>query len=327
MNIHDILRSTPDLLPSEKLILSILSSHAGRKGSCWPAQGTIAREAGLTRKTVWTALKRLEGLGLVKSEHRTRPDGGETSKVYSMREVTTPPLCKKYSPPCVTITHPPVKWLHTMKRKEVKTKKEETTTSPATHQVSGPQPSPAEKLCVKAQGTQATSPKAQPKAVPAEKRFDKDQGGASTSKSESPPPPAEKLCVEKIDPSPVVNGGGQRQPLPDIPGLSTSTAEGLAKKHGIARLLEVASLSIDKRNPAGWARAALEGGWLTTPPAVAVDTKKNEEYKQLMVLWEAMPEQERRRAYLRGGGFGSPEMPNYRWLKKFFNERTKNQAV
>ena len=304
MNIHDILRSTPDLLPSEKLILSILSSHAGRKGSCWPAQGTIAREAGLTRKTVWTALKRLEGLGLVKSEHRTRPDGGETSKVYSMREVTTPPLCKKYSPPCVTITHPPVKWLHTMKRKEVKTKKEETTTSPATHQVSGPQPPPAEKLCDKDQKAPATSSKPGQMAAP-----------------------AEKLCVEREDTGPVDKGDGQHQAIPEIPGLSTSTAAGLAKKHGITRLLEVASLSKDKKNPAGWARAALENGWLTTPPAVAVDTKKNEEYKQLMTLWEALPETERRRAYLRGGGFGSPEMPNYRWLKKFFNERTKNQAV
>ena len=102
----------------------------------------------------------------------------------------------------------------------------------------------------------------------------------------------------------------------------------MARKHGISRLFEVAELARDKKNPAGWARSALEGGWLTSPaPSVSADNKKNVEYKKLMKLWEAMSEAERRRSYLRGGGFGSPEMPNYRWLKKFFNERTKNQAV
>lgn len=129
MTIHDILRNAPDLTSSEKLILSILSSHAGRKGACWPAQGTIASEAGLCRKTVWTALKRLEALGLVKSENRKRPDGGETSKVYKLRSVNTTPLCKNYTPPCVSIAHPPVYPLHTEK-KSIKRKKEETTTTP-----------------------------------------------------------------------------------------------------------------------------------------------------------------------------------------------------
>ena len=203
------------------------------------------------------------------------------------------------------VTHPPVKLLRTMKRKDIKTKKEEkTTTAP-----------------------QAGSQTPQPKTLQAEKRFDKDQGGASTSKSEPPTTTAEKLCVEKIDPNPVVKGDGQRQDLPEIPGLSKDTAAGLARRHGVARLLEVASLSKDKKNPAGWARAALENGWLTTPPAVAVDTKKNEEYKELMTLWEAMPEAERRRAYLRGGGFGSPEMPNPLWLKKFFHDQAGRKAM
>ena len=330
MNVHEILRATPDLSPSEKLILSILASHSGRKGACWPAQGTIAREAGLSRKTVWTALKRLESGGLVKSEARKRPDGGETSKVYRICEVSAPPLCNGYTPPCEIVTHPPVKLLHTLKRKKVKTKKEETTTSlpQAVSRPPQPPPSPAEKLCVKAQGAPATSSKPSQMAAPAEKRFVEKQGTPATSSKSGPrTTPAEKLCVEREDTGPVVNGDGQHQAIPEIPGLSTATAEGLAKKHGIARLLEVASLSKDKRNPAGWVRSALEGGWLTTPPAAAVDTKKNEEYKQLMTLWEALPETERRRAYLRGGGFGSPEMPNPSWLKKFFHSQTGKQAI
>ena len=118
MTIHDILRSTPDLSPSEKLILSILASHSGRKGACWPAQGTIAKEAGLTRKTVWTALKRLESLGLVKSEHRTRQDGGETSKVYRICEVSAPPLCNGYTPPCEIVTHHEKKRYKNKKRRK-----------------------------------------------------------------------------------------------------------------------------------------------------------------------------------------------------------------
>lgn len=306
MNVHEILRATPDLSPSEKLILSILASHSGRKGACWPAQGTIAREAGLSRKTVWTALKRLESGGLVKSEARKRPDGGETSKVYRICEVSAPPLCNGYTPPCEIVTHPPVKLLHTLKRKKVKTKKEETTTSlpQAVSRPPQPPPSPAEKLCVEKQGTPATS-----------------------TKSESQSSPAEKLCVKGADPTSIVKGGGQHQAIPEIPGLSTATAAGLAKKHGIARLLEVAALSKDKKNPAGWARAALEKGWLTTPPAVAVDTKKNEEYERLLKMWAALPEQDRRRVYVKGGGFGSPEMPNPSWLKKFFHNQAGRQAI
>lgn len=327
MNLHRILKHHPDLFPSEKLLFSILYDMAGQKGYCWPSQTALGSATGLSRQTVCNALKTLEEKGLIVSNQRRREDGGTASKVYKIVAVEALPLSRQATPPLSRQATPPVASGDTKFTNEVLKKKEKTTTTPSAFQSSESQAVLGEKLCVKDLGTQATSPKAQPKAVPAEKRFDKDQGGASTSKSESPPPPAEKLCVEKIDPSPVVNGGGQRQPLPDIPGLSTSTAEGLAKKHGIARLLEVASLSKDKRNPAGWARAALEGGWLTTPPAVAVDTKKNEEYKQLMVLWEAMPEQERRRAYLRGGGFGSPEMPNPSWLKKFFNDQAGRKAM
>ena len=146
--------------------------------------------------------------------------------------------------------------------------------------------------------------------------------------SESQSVLAEKLCVEGADPTSIVKGDGQRQTLPDIPGLSKDTAAGLARRHGVARFLEVAELSKGKKNPAGFARAALEGGWLTSPPSVATaDTKKSEEYKRLMKLWEAMPEQERRRAYIKGGGFGSPEMPNFLWLKRFFYEHTGRRVI
>ena len=305
MNLYQILKHHPDLFPSEKLLFSILYDMAGQKGYCWPSQTALGSATGLSRQTVCNALKTLEEKGLIVSDQRRREDGGTASKVYKIVAVEALPLSRQATPPLSRQATPPVTSGDTKSINEVLKKKEKTTTTPSAFQSSESQSVLAEKLCVKDLEAPATSTKSEPQSFP-----------------------AEKLCAEGTNPPPVVNGDGQRQTLPDIPGLSKDTAAGLARRHGVARLLEVAELSKGKKNPAGFARAALEGGWLTSPPSVATaDTKKSEEYKRLMKLWEAMPEQERRRAYIKGGGFGSPEMPNFLWLKRFFYEHTGRRVI
>lgn len=53
-----------------------LKDRTGRKGTCWPAIGTIARDLGLSRSTVKRALKDLEEKGYLKREIRHRENGG-----------------------------------------------------------------------------------------------------------------------------------------------------------------------------------------------------------------------------------------------------------
>lgn len=53
-----------------------LKDRTGRKGTCWPAIGTIARDLGLSRSTVKRALKDLEEKGYLKREIRHREMGG-----------------------------------------------------------------------------------------------------------------------------------------------------------------------------------------------------------------------------------------------------------
>ena len=61
-----------------------LKDRTGRKGTCWPAIGTIARDLGLSRSTVKRALKDLEEKGYLKREIRHRENGGFTSNRYTI---------------------------------------------------------------------------------------------------------------------------------------------------------------------------------------------------------------------------------------------------
>ena len=65
-----------------------LKDRTGRKGTCWPAIGTIARDLGLSRSTVKRALKDLEEKGYLKREIRHRENGGGLLQ-------TAIPFCKE----------------------------------------------------------------------------------------------------------------------------------------------------------------------------------------------------------------------------------------
>ncbi len=60
------------LSASSKMVLQALQYHTGKNGYCWPSYDTIANEIGLSRKTIITAVKKLEFYGYVYKEKGTK---------------------------------------------------------------------------------------------------------------------------------------------------------------------------------------------------------------------------------------------------------------
>ncbi len=72
------------VVPREQLILYVLAGYADMNWESWPSQGRIGDETGFSRQTVNKILGNLEAKGLVKSDHRMRRDGGQSSKLYKL---------------------------------------------------------------------------------------------------------------------------------------------------------------------------------------------------------------------------------------------------
>ncbi len=86
-----------------------LCRFAGKERTAFPSLGKMATLIGVCKRSVQTALIRLEELKLICIIHRSREDGGSTSNVYELLDVpgdappvlshTTPPS-NAYHPPC-----------------------------------------------------------------------------------------------------------------------------------------------------------------------------------------------------------------------------------
>jgi len=73
---------TPCPTPSAKLVLLKLADHANDEGECWPSQGHIASDCGLTRQTVNEQIRKLVDLGLIKRENRFNGTGQQTNRYF-----------------------------------------------------------------------------------------------------------------------------------------------------------------------------------------------------------------------------------------------------
>jgi len=82
------------LQPTTKAILFALISHADRgTGECWPSLGTLAREAGVSKRVVPTHLRKLVAFGLISMTRRTRPDTQELdSSLYRLAPACREPI-------------------------------------------------------------------------------------------------------------------------------------------------------------------------------------------------------------------------------------------
>ena len=72
-----------ELKPRDFTVYCCLLRHSDNKdGSCFPSRRVIAKECGMDRKTVDSAIENLSSLGLVKKVQRHREDGTRTSNLY-----------------------------------------------------------------------------------------------------------------------------------------------------------------------------------------------------------------------------------------------------
>ena len=72
-----------ELKPRDFTVYCCLLRHSDSKdGSCFPSRRVIAKECGMDRKTVDSAIENLSSLGLVKKVQRHREDGTRTSNLY-----------------------------------------------------------------------------------------------------------------------------------------------------------------------------------------------------------------------------------------------------
>lgn len=67
---------------SARFVLVVLADHADQAHSCWPSVGRISARTGFGASTVRRALTDLEEAGLIRIEHRARPNGSRTSSRY-----------------------------------------------------------------------------------------------------------------------------------------------------------------------------------------------------------------------------------------------------
>lgn len=72
-------------LPSRaKTVMFYLVNRSNKDLTCFPSIPTIARETGLSERTVQRALKELVAGGFLKKTSRYRENGGQSSNLYSL---------------------------------------------------------------------------------------------------------------------------------------------------------------------------------------------------------------------------------------------------
>ena len=72
-----------ELKPRDFTVYCCMLRHSdSNDGSCFPSRRVIAKECGMDRKTVDSAVENLSSLGLVKKIQRYREDGTRTSNLY-----------------------------------------------------------------------------------------------------------------------------------------------------------------------------------------------------------------------------------------------------
>src|SRR5690606_969531 len=79
----------PKARPTTVVVFLALMRYANRarEMSCFPKMETLAKDAGVSRRTVADAIKELQASGLVTIEQRYKDDGSQTSNLYRIHRV------------------------------------------------------------------------------------------------------------------------------------------------------------------------------------------------------------------------------------------------
>ncbi len=75
--------------PLEKLLLIALANYASPRMTCWPSQGTLARDTCMSDRTIRRLVIVLGEKGLIERKPQFRPNGSRTSDLITLR--LTPP--------------------------------------------------------------------------------------------------------------------------------------------------------------------------------------------------------------------------------------------
>jgi predicted transcriptional regulator len=84
----------PEVGADELAVLAALAHHANSQGQCWPSQTRIAQMLNRSRSWVSTVLGRLVALGFVKRSNRYNEQGGRSSCLYTMPDLTRARVAK-----------------------------------------------------------------------------------------------------------------------------------------------------------------------------------------------------------------------------------------
>ena len=93
MSYFDSIYADTLLPPRAVSVYMYLKDRSNSAGSCWPGIKTIARELGLSPRTVQRALADLERRQLIEKQNRRRANGSLTSNLYRLtkRKTSQPP--------------------------------------------------------------------------------------------------------------------------------------------------------------------------------------------------------------------------------------------
>ncbi len=74
-------------LPNRAIVVYLyLADRAGQKGNCFPSVPRIARDTGLSERTVQRAVLDLKKAGFVHVDGRLRKNGADSSNLYTLAE-------------------------------------------------------------------------------------------------------------------------------------------------------------------------------------------------------------------------------------------------
>ncbi len=77
-------------LPSRAIVVYLyLADWAGKEGTCFPSVLRIARDTGLSGRTVQRAILDLKRAGFVQVDGRLRKNGADSSNLYTLTETST----------------------------------------------------------------------------------------------------------------------------------------------------------------------------------------------------------------------------------------------
>ena len=74
----------PDLTPSQKIVLLMLSDRHNPDMGCFPSTKKLAADCNMSTSSVFAHLAALEGKGLIKRKGRARENGQQTSNEYDL---------------------------------------------------------------------------------------------------------------------------------------------------------------------------------------------------------------------------------------------------